>query len=311
MPETAADRLNRLVSLVADLTRRERDGTPAPTLADLARRYGVTVADIRTDLRTLTLLGDDPNADWLLSLRVWQEGNRVSLASHGPYRRPIRFTPDEALALSVGLACERSEVCEALARRLAALQSGDPDDPPVALAAPGSDVVDLLRRCVPARRRVEILYTGDGDRAGAARVIDPYQVVSSDGHTYVVAWCERANGWRHFRLDRVLDALPADGTFEARTDFAAVESGEDVFQEPDGGADDVRVRFTPAVARWIRERHPDAERAPDGSVVVTYRVANPHWLVRHVLEYGPDAEVLGPEAYREAMYAAVARPPRG
>jgi predicted DNA-binding transcriptional regulator YafY len=30
------------------------------------------------------------------------------------------------------------------------------------------------------------------------------------------------------------------------------------------------------------------------------------WLVRRVLEYGPEAEVLEPAAYREAMRRAVA-----
>ena len=68
----------------------------------------------------------------------------------------------------------------------------------------------------------------------------------------------------------------------------------------------VRVRFSPRVARWIRERYPRCEVQEDGSVVVTFLATSVEWLVRRVLEYGPDAEVLGPGAYREAVRRAVA-----
>jgi len=46
-------------------------------------------------------------------------------------------------------------------------------------------------------------------------------------------------------------------------------------------------------------------RDDDGGLTVTYRVASPHWLVRHVLQYGDAAEVIGPEGYRDAVAAAV------
>jgi predicted DNA-binding transcriptional regulator YafY len=59
----------------------------------------------------------------------------------------------------------------------------------------------------------------------------------------------------------------------------------------------VRVRYSPRIARWISERE-GADPSADGSLTVTHRVADPHWIVRHVLQYGPDAEVLEPEEVR-------------
>lgn len=130
---TAAEQLNRIVQLVAELTRREREARPPATLRELAARFGTTVAQIQSDIRTLTLLGDDPNADWLLSLRVSQEGETVRLSSAGPFRRPIRFTPDELLALKVGLATEDGG--ERLAQDLAVTHedvvSAGPAGPPL------------------------------------------------------------------------------------------------------------------------------------------------------------------------------------
>ena len=57
------------------------------------------------------------------------------------------------------------------------------------------------------------------------------------------------------------------------------------------------VRYGPRIARWLLERGA-GEADDDGSVVVTHEVADPRWLVRHVLQYGPDAEVLEREEVR-------------
>ena len=89
---TAADQLNRIVSLVADMSRR---GDGAVTLAELAEAQDTTVHQVQADIRTLTALDNDPGADWLLALQVTQEGDRVELWSGGPFRRPVRLAPDE------------------------------------------------------------------------------------------------------------------------------------------------------------------------------------------------------------------------
>jgi len=74
---------------------------------------------------------------------------------------------------------------------------------------------------------------------------------------------------------------------------------------PPDGIDHVKVRFSPRIARWVRERHRDAEVSYDERAVVTFPCASMDWLVRAVLQYGDEAEVLEPVAYREAMRRAV------
>jgi len=67
---------------------------------------------------------------------------------------------------------------------------------------------------------------------------------------------------------------------------------------------EVRVRYSPAVARWIGEQEA-VEPAPDGFLTLTHSVADPHWIVRHVLQYGPEAEVLDPAEARGWVRDAV------
>ena len=55
----------------------------------------------------------------------------------------------------------------------------------------------------------------------------------------------------------------------------------------------MRVRYSPRIARWIAERE-GVEIDPDGSLTMEHPLLDVQWGVRHVLQYGPDAEVLEP-----------------
>jgi proteasome accessory factor C len=57
------------------------------------------------------------------------------------------------------------------------------------------------------------------------------------------------------------------------------------------------VRYSPRIARWIAERE-GKEVVDDGSLTIEHPLADERWAVRHLLQYGPDAEVLSPESVR-------------
>lgn len=304
MPDAAAARLSRIVSLVAELTRREREGAEPPGIEELAAFFGVRPADIALDIRTLTVLGDNADAEWLLSLSVWQQDDRVSISSGGPFRRPIRLTPEEMLAVQIALAMDPEGLD--IARRLAPLLTVQPPATALAAHSTTTDRYAMLADAITARRPVELLYAGEGERVGRQWLIQPHQLVSWRDRTYLWAWCDAVDGWRMFRLDRIIDALPAEGRFDRRPDFQPVTDPSGLFRPADAEPDPVRVRFSADISRWIRERYPDCRPEADGSVIVTLRASSMDWLVRRVLEYGPDAEVVEPEAYREAVRRAVA-----
>jgi proteasome accessory factor C len=161
----------------------------------------------------------------------------------------------------------------------------------------------LLEHALREHVRVRIRYAGAGGNGVSERVIQPHLLVGHEGMGYCVSWCERADGWRRFRFDRILEATVLDG-FAPRDDFDATGQGT-AFDAPDERVDRVTVRFSSRIARWITERHPDAVTKGDGSAEVAFRVAGPDWLIRHVLQYGPDAEVVEPGGYRERMRMAM------
>lgn len=305
---SAAERFTRIVSLVADLTRRQRDGEEAPTIGDLARLHGVPESVIAADIRTLTLLGSHADTDWLLSLRIWQQGEQVSIASGGPFRRPVRLSPEEMLAVQCALAMDPDGA--PLAHRLAAVWTGEirrSTDDTAAGSGPARrpPALPLIRESVERRQVLEIEYAGERDTDVRTRMIHPYQVAEVGVRTYVVAWVPDVGAWRHFRLDRIASVRVATAPFVTRDDFTPIASAPDTFR-PDGPVDRVTVRFRAESADWVTEFYVEHDVQPDGSVHVQFPASSPAWLTRRVLEYGADAEVVKPAEYREAVRRAIA-----
>ena len=85
-----------------------------------------------------------------------------------------------------------------------------------------------------------------------------------------------------------------------RIGAAGAACGDEAGEE--GGAED---ECAAELARWIAERMAQPlERG--GSAVVSHRVADPGWIVRHVLQYAGDAVVEEPEEARGWMARAAA-----
>jgi len=325
--ETAVLQMNRIVQLVAELSRRgDEDGEGVP-IAEVAERLGESPRQIERDLRTLTDASDSPDASWLHSLSIWQEGDRVSASSRGPFRRPLRFTPLEMLAIQVGIAWELEGGAAAdragpertspaasgpvapLSAEFARLLVAVEDGPRRVSLAPASgegeqEVAELAQRAAVERRVLTVLYAGEHALASAARSVEPHQVLNADGRWYVVAWCRRSEGWRHFRADRVIDVALEEETFALRADFHVLETPAETLRR-DAPPVPVRVRFSPAIARWLAERYPQGRPLEGGGLEVEFPVLEPHWLVRHILQYGADAEVIEPPAVRALMRRVV------
>jgi proteasome accessory factor C len=311
VPRPAADERLERVLLLIPLAARE-DGI---SLDELADRLGVTPAQVLADIDEIIAREYYHPAESPIDLQVLIERERVTLWTSGEFLRPPKLSPAEGLALALGLRLlaegadgERRERILDLARRLDeqlgaapapvegyALEAGDPE---------GGGVLDLLRQAADARRRCRLEYLKPAGEAPETRIVHPYSLVFSGGAWYVLAWSEEKKGVRAFRLDRILEAEALEDEFEPGYEFRPEDHLEDGVVFRAGETIEALVRYSPRVAQWLRERG-EGELQPDGSVLCRRRVADPSWLVRHALWYGPEAEVLAPPAMRDAVRAAI------
>lgn len=303
---SAADQLRRLLQLIPELADDEYHA-----IDDVARRLGVDRKVLVADLRTLSERFDDP-AGFTEGVGIEIDRERVHVrADH--FKRPLRLTLAEVGALELGLAMLRStrprEQHAAIERardRLRKFAEGLPPDSalPVRVAeftgtGTGS-ILQEVRAAMKERHKLRITYRSGSSAEVSDRTVCPYACVHSSGMWYIVGHCERSSGLRVFRLDRIDQASTVDERYDVPEGFdAAATLAEGKVLLP-GITEKATVRYSPRVARWIAERE-GKPLAADGSLTLDHPLGDPGWLVRHVLQYGPDAEVLSPEAGRAAV----------
>lgn len=146
---------------------------------------------------------------------------------------------------------------------------------------------------------------------GELRTLHPLHVVVYADSCLLVAHDLACGERRNFELARIRDVQLTGATFRppAGFDLAAYLAGgiDRYLGEPKY---EIRVRFAPALARYIEERPWQRgqllEKFPDGSVEATFRVAHPRAIEQRVLATGGLAEVLSPAEVRARVHADAA-----
>jgi predicted DNA-binding transcriptional regulator YafY len=303
--DTAAAQLRRILHLIPQLG----DGEPHP-IAEIVELAGVDRAVLLKDIRTISDRFDTPGG-FIEGLQIYLGPETVSVQPNH-FLRPMRLTRAELCALELGLAMLRMErppeehraidrARERLRAAIAASAALDAEDYRFAALGPTGDPRHLrqLRDANRARRRVRLTYRKAAAEAPSVRVLCPYDIVFTSGMWYVVANCGD-EGLRFFRLDRVEAVELLEERYERPKDFSleAVMRDGKAFQA--ASPEVLRVRYSSRIARWIAEREGKAVEA-DGSLVLEHPLADVEWAVRHVLQYGADAEVLAPSDVRKEI----------
>ncbi|MFF3111103.1 helix-turn-helix transcriptional regulator [Kitasatospora sp. NPDC057904] len=251
------------------------------TVAELAERLGVQGRTVRRYVDQLIDL-DVP----VESVRGRYGGYRLAPGYRLP---PLMLNDDEALAVLLGLvagrrtglaAAERTagETAAAkirrvlpkhVARRLDTLMEALAfTDRPGEFDTPDAEVLLTVADAVRHHRPLSIRYTGrDGRRSD--RTLHAYGIVAHAGRWYVTGRDARLGEDRTFRLDRIADARPLPGSFEAPegpdpaqrvlSAFATADYRHEVTVRIHGTVEQIRAHLPAAVA--ILEEEGEEETA--------------------------------------------------
>ncbi|GAA4710417.1 helix-turn-helix transcriptional regulator [Phytohabitans rumicis] len=306
MNAAAADRLGRLLNLVPYLLAR-----PGIEITEAAADLDVSEKQLREDLELL----------WVCGLPGYGPGDLIDMAFDGVHvtitydagiDRPLRLTPDEALALVVALRmlAETPGMAnrDAIERALAKIESaaGDLAGAPVAVRLPGNaDRLDTIRGAVERQRALRITYYTATRDETTERVVDPIRVLMVAGRGYLEAWCRRAEAVRLFRADRIDALTELDEPARPPRQVQLHDVSEGIFQ-PGPELPIVTLRVSRG-GRWITEYYPCENVRPDGEEwLVSLRVTDLAWARRFVLGLGPEATVVAPPDLIEGVRAQAA-----
>ncbi|MDQ0746059.1 putative DNA-binding transcriptional regulator YafY [Streptomyces africanus] len=203
------NRTARLYALVEEL----RAAAPRPlTVAALATRFEVGTRTVQRDLQSLMRSGVPVRS---LPGRGggWSIDRQMTLP-------PIRFTADEALALTAALASADASTpyagaARSAAQKIMASMAGPASAAARELAARivtlptdgDSAIRTAVERAVTDSMVLRLSYTDAAGRV-SDRVVEPAGLLTTEGRWYLIAWCRTRRAGRGFRLDRIAVACP-------------------------------------------------------------------------------------------------------
>jgi len=287
---SAGDRLRRLLALLPWLADH-----PGSTVTEISERFGIKPEQLLDDLNVVWMVGIPPyTPDQLIDLEIEDDRVTVNLGSY--FRRPLRLTPDQALALVAAgqslVSVPGTDPEGPLARGLAKLARALQVDPDAAMAVHLGDAesatLERLRAAIRDGRRVRIDYYSFNSDERSRRDVDPHRVWAEGGSWYLAGHCHRAEGTRVFRLDRMddVEVLEADATI--RPDGTATGVFNPKAEDP------IVVLDLDPDAAWVLDYYPNVgvEAGDDGRTRVELPVTSTRWLEQLLVRLGPTTAVV-------------------
>jgi predicted DNA-binding transcriptional regulator YafY len=173
-------------------------------------------------------------------------------------------------------------------------------------ARPAGDCFQQVAGALAERRRLRLDYYSRALDRSSQRLVSPQRLVHYRDNWYLDAWCHLREGLRSFALDAI---RAAEATAEPAFEVSEAEM-EDHFGSAygifAGRADQTAVlRFTPQRARWVAQERWHSQQqgrwCADGRYELRLPYHDPRELIMDLLKYGPEVEVLAPEALRRAV----------
>jgi len=290
----ATEKLERLLSMIPWIM--DNDG---PTLKVLTKRFGYPEDHLLSDLtKVLFMVGPYPHTpDTLIDVLV--EDGRVWIEQADWLSRPVRLTPEQAFsilrkakAMELIIGDTDSNDLRSAIRKIEASLGQSRKTFDVDIPELSNNIATTIQLAIGTGTQIEILYYAYSQDQRSDRTVHPIQIISRDSNQYLYAYCEKANDFRHFRLDRILNAELNPNPSSPPKEKAEAVSGNEIwdFEEPNSLVT-LKVHSEDS---WIASTYPVERISPtqDGFLEVDLYVTGVAWLRRLLLRLSPLTKIL-------------------
>ena len=262
---------------------------------ELAEQFGISVAELLSDLNSLWMCGDDrfnlidlEFESGYVSIRNAETLNRVRNLSHQEIIAIVlgldlisKDLPEERIDLQEDIKTLRTKLGKGIERVIDATPSSN------------GEVLALIKQSLTTGRKLQIEYLATLDGSLTSRVVSPIDFYVSDNRDFLVAFCELADAQRTFRIDRIKDATLLD-----------LEATPNAVSPPP----DTTIRATVKIVTEKRRSRESLGKFVAGTgsevEVSTYSLS---WLARTVIASGGAMKVLAPSTTRSEIASLAAK----
>jgi predicted DNA-binding transcriptional regulator YafY len=165
----------------------------------------------------------------------------------------------------------------------------------------------VVLQALTRNKKLTITYRSVYSKESLQRVINPLHLVLYMGNWHVLAFCELRKGVRDFALSRIrhieMSAEDIEERFKSMDLKKEIDGAHGIFFE--GKKEQVVLRFNETIADYVREQvwFPGQTLTPetDGRVTLRFFVTDLREVLREVLSFAADVEVVEPKTLRDMI----------
>lgn len=157
----------------------------------------------------------------------------------------------------------------------------------------------MIKDAILSHRIIEFNYFSSSGEKSIRRV-EPVKLVFKVNAWYLQAFCLTKNTYRFFKITRMSDVLMTPEPFSEKDYEELPESGQ--AQETQNWID-VCLKISAQGAYRVYDEFDenDITKNKNGSFTVTASLPDNRWLIRYILSFGADIEVLTPQNVRDIL----------
>jgi len=303
----SSERLERLISMVPWLI--ENNGA---SVGELASRFQYPEETLINDLtKVLFFVGPHPHTPGdLIEINLYEDEVWINQAQF--LAKPLNLKPSEAFSLLIkgkmllNLMKDSPDsgtklpLLNSALTKLSNSVSLEHENIDLATGIPNSDVYQSIKNGIELRNKIEISYYSFNTDKNTKRVVHPIGFNLSDRYLYLDAYCELAEGYRTFRLDRIVNVRdlsePIDPMHaESKNNANRPKVGELEFSFADSESATLLIGRDD---EWIIAKYPttNVEVQENNLLLVTLPVSTGTWLGRLLLRLNPETKVISTSA---------------
>jgi len=167
------------------------------------------------------------------------------------------------------------------------------------------ETLSAVQAAVEHQCHIDIDYYTMSRNTSTIRRVAPYKIWFYNETFYLIGYCSLRKDIRLFAIDRIQAITLVDDRFEIPAGFEAEAFMHDSFGVFKGEPVQVRIRFAPKVAGYIKEKiwHPSQTITPepDGGIIFTAEVAGTEEIKLWVMKWGSAAKMLAPPSLQKEI----------
>jgi len=167
------------------------------------------------------------------------------------------------------------------------------------------ELFDNIRSCISSKEKMKILYDSNSSEK-IYRKIHPYAIFSNRGDLYLVAFCEKRNSLRNFKINRIIEyEILDDERYKIKEDFNIKKYADESFGVFKDESLKFKLKIRHPFSTIIKERETikdeKVKEIDDDTIIYEAEAKGKTEIISWIISMKTHCEVIEPERLKKEV----------